>query len=296
MLANIAVTQVGARKQPARGLELPFRCQWFSAPTQAFILDVRGTLSFKGRVLTDDVALVHMNWHRNDLALMRAGADYFGKLFAPLSIEAMNYIEAERGEDDIAFSLTFRVLYQAAEEQKQEMADSRFIPGEVHCAETTANINPVARSAWLKLLSAMEWSEWELIELPTLPFHDDEHLAGALKELRAAQRALRDGENDDALSRCRKAFESAAKHAGKGKTASGFQLLWERAYPDEEAKRPYFDAVVASLSKVSHEFGRHATYPHLSVTRAEALFTVTTTAALLSLIGRQIAAAEVRRR
>ena len=37
-----------------------------------------------------------MNWHRNDLALMRAGADYW-KLFAPLSIEAMNYIEAERG-------------------------------------------------------------------------------------------------------------------------------------------------------------------------------------------------------
>ena len=88
--------------------------------------------------------------------------------------------------------------------------------------------------------SSARWSgsEWELIELPTLPFHDDEHLAGAPEGASGSAESFVTARNDDALSRCRKAFESAAKHAGKGQDRQWLPATLERAYRMRVRSRP----------------------------------------------------------
>jgi hypothetical protein len=291
MPLQISVRTTKGRPAPGRALEAEVKFRWHGG-IRALLLDLDGRVTYNGRVLSDTLAVQRIVW-TDHVSLLEGEREYTGVLVFPLSAEAIRFIEDTRKQADVAVMPEIAVKYQEVRVEVQKLQDSVFHAGRVFWQDANVEMPPIPRSEWLKRLEEMQWSELELFEMPVAPLLADANLTEALRLLREAQDALRMSDHKGVLARCREAFESAAKFQAQGDTKEGFDLLLRRAFPEHEAKRNASDGVIHALSEYAHTLGRHAQYPALHVSRAEAEFAFAATISLFSLLSRRLAKSEV---
>jgi hypothetical protein len=294
-LADLAIQ---GRPGPDRALIIKGSLRWLGAEP-AFLIAVEGTLLFRDQVLTEVIRPRQVNWHGENYAFLRSGIEPAAEFVAPLSPEAIHFVEDQRGDTDPHMKLELRYQWQEvlfrpnAEPDASDEQPIIAYGGRVFWNGTEIFV-PIARSDWLQHLGAMGWSETEVFEVSVLPLREDPNLAEALRLIRDARTALRLGDYKGVLVKCREALESAARYESQGDTQKGFELLLARAFPEHEGKRKTLDPLIRALSEYAHTLGRHAQYPALHVRREEAKFAYTTTVGLFSLMSGRLSTNRTR--
>jgi hypothetical protein len=289
------------RPGPARGLQIPLRMTYVGSSSHGILHGIEGELHFAGKVASAVVSCtkVHFGGGAN-LATIARSMETTAALFAPLSREAIRYIDENRGKDDLNFTLTLRVKWQSAEEVPPP-AGGRvgYKLDPLSWSEQSPNWEPMPSSTWKRCLEQMEYELREVIEIPKLPFSSDPALAEALARLKSAEGHASDGDWRDVSTNCRVAFESLSRYEAPGRdnTKRGFELLLARAYPDSwhAPRRERMNALIQELREFCGYFGPHIDVPPVHPTRAEALLALNTTASLLAALGRALSDAESER-
>ncbi|GAC1344533.1 MAG: hypothetical protein NVSMB27_05630 [Ktedonobacteraceae bacterium] len=277
----VDIRYANGRPGPARALVLQCTLRWL-ATQPVFLLNVSGNMSLQNRVISSPVvfeALAH------PVPAFSREADAGGTFIAPLSRDAVMWIEEARGQHDVSLTLVLNYQYQDAILRD---SDRQLYGGSVHWGQTQASAH-IPRSDWFQRLREMEWSDTAIFEISVMPLQAHPPLTEALRLLHEAQEGLRAGDYKGVLARCREAFESAALYTSpSGNTKEGFELLLADAFPEDEAKRVGLDVTIKGFSKYLHAVGRHAQVPALIVTRGEAEFALATAVSLFSLLSRRL--------
>ena len=287
---NIVAKQITGRPGPNMAIEIAASFEWFRQEP-AFFLGLSGQALFGDKVIGNNVQFQKTYWGNSDqMSIARGSNPHQGKLIIPISGEAIRFIEENRRDQDVPLNVnlqyTWQELIQAPTNNKGEM---RTFAGSVHNDSVTVQECVIKRSDWLKRLAEMKWQEFELFEVAKQPLIHDQNLAIALKRLEEAQIALRGGDYSGVLTKCRAAFESAAKYESNGDTQKGFESLLARAFKDDEKKKQEtMNSVIKGISEYAH-LGRHEQYPTLRIGREEAEFIFCTTASTFSIISRLLA-------
>jgi len=286
------------RPGPDRGLQIPLRMSYVGNTTHAFVISIEGQLLFKGRLVSSGLTCTNVHFgNAATLATFPKDTDLQPMLFAPLSREAIRFIDEGRGRDDLPFNLILRIVWQEADEvPPRDGGRMGWKLGPIHWDNLAPNWEPVPSSTWKRCLEQMEYELRDVIEIPRLPLASDPALAQALLQLKTAEEHARDGDWRDVLNNCRLAFESISRYEAPGRenTKRGFDLLLTRAYPGEwdSARRAGLDALIRSVRDLCSEVGSHIDSPPAHPTRAEALLVLSTSAALVATLGRALSDAE----
>lgn len=289
MSLNLEITGVKGRSGPGRALI--FSCRWKWQDQTAFILGISGTLECHGEIVSNHLMPDEIIWPgNNSTPVVENGREFTGTVVVPLSREALSFIERKRN-GDVSFHLKCRYQYQYYLTWTEGKGQGTAIGGQIGW-NTSGRNHTIPQSEWQKRLKELGWEELQLFEVPMLPLVSDKNLEHALAALTEAESALRGHDHKGVLVKCREALESAAKYESAGDTKRGFELLVARAFPDHESKRVAVSALIQKLSEYAHTLGRHAQYPAVNVTRAEAEFALATTVSLFSLISRRLAGKE----
>src|SRR5262249_59475979 len=113
--------------------------------------------------------------------------------FAPLSSEAISYIEAHRSGAQLAFSLELRVRWQELFELKVGETQIKRVAGPVRWSKPGPNFDPVALTEWHRILSQMEWQDFEFVEVPPEPLQGETKVFGARRDFGRGEEGLRSG-------------------------------------------------------------------------------------------------------
>lgn len=289
-MLSIEIGTVQGRPGPERALLLSGNIKWYAE--DAYLIALEGKLSLNQRIVSDKVYLQQTSWtsvNGRAVGILRRDSNLSGTLVAPLSTEAIKYIEEQTKGQDVSLKLDLRYQYQQIVPWDDPPTRRNFRLGaEVFWLENPANLEPIPLSEWLKRLKEMEWKETQLFEVDVLPLQEDKNLAQALQLLQQAETYLRSGNWKDTIAKCRSAFESAAKYESQGDVKRGFDALLARAFPEHEKKPSVMNDVIKALSEYAHTLGRHEQYPALQVWREEAEFVFTSTVSLFSLLSRRL--------
>jgi hypothetical protein len=286
---DIGLNGIQVKPGSNRTLEFSFNVKsWFGGP--AYLTGLEGQLLYNNFTLSDQIRLTSHQIQSGALLSLDKDSNLFGKFETNISNEAIKYIEENRKDGDIQF--TIKIIYRwqkilnAEKFDFQSIRDGNVPVGPIRWNEATPFIT-VARSTWVQLLKQLKYSEIELFEVNKLSFSEDENLKQAFEFLREAETQLRSGNHDGVLADCKLAFESAAKYAANGKTQKGFELILEKVFPEHKDKQKPFNEIIQSISDFS-QFGRHAGYPHIPISRDEAEFIYIATLDVFSFISRRL--------
>jgi hypothetical protein len=295
MSLELEVLRVVGRPGPERALELECRFRWLGRPP-VFLLALEGTLSWEEHVVSEPVRVREIAWPGGSPAILdRECPDCPATLIAPLSLEALRFLEEQRQGRDVTLQLALRARWQEALDPAREgaIADRPVYVGGPVSWETSVVGIQIPRSEWLKRLSELRWSETELFEVAALPFREDEKLAESYRFLREAEAALRQTDYNSVLCKCFQAIEAAQQYALQGDTRKGFELLLALAFPMPEEKGEAISGILRRLREYA-VLGRPPEYPTFHISREEAEFILTCTLAIFSLISRRVAKSEAR--
>jgi hypothetical protein len=225
-------------------------------------------------------------------ALMTATRSASATLFFPMSGESLRFIETRQNRDAVPFTVRVRLQAQhVLAEAPQHGLEGWTLSPQVWLQEIVASTE-VPLSEWVRRLGEMGWTEISLFEVPILPLVGDPNLSVALDRLRDAETRLRGGDYKGVLTKCRDAFESAARYEAAGDTKRGFDALLERAERGDARKRAPLNAIILALSDFAHQLARHEQYPEIGVSRSEADLCYASTVAIFSLLGRRMSGVE----
>ena len=279
-------------------LQIPLRMSYVGYTTHAFVISIEGQLQFKGRGVSSGLSCTNVHFGNPvSVAAFPKDTEVHPALFAPLSREAIRFIDESRGRDDLTFGLVLRVVWQEADEAPPAAGGRMgWKLGAIHWENLAPNWEPVPSSTWKRCLEQMEYELRDLIEIPRMPMAADPALAQALSLLKKAEDHARDGDWRDVLTNCRSAFESMSRYETPGSrdTKRGFDLLLARAYPAEwdAERRDHMDALIHSVRELCSEFGSHVGSPPVHPTRADAILVLSTTASLVATLGRALSDTE----
>jgi len=281
MSLKATILGVTGRPGPERALFLASRLRWIGID-RAFLLHIGGRVLLNDRVLTDRVHAESLDWEDRNFSLIVRDREVLGTVIAPLSSEALHFVEEERRGGDVFLRLELRYRWQEVIARKRQLPGI-LLGGRIVWEQIAVDV-PLSRDAWLERLQEMGWSERETFEVAVLPLLADRNLAEALRLLDEAQASFRIGDYKDVILRCRAAFESAAKAVSHGDTRKGFELLRAKAFAEHEAKQRAFDKVLGSLAGYAHTLGQRG----MRITRGEAELMLTSTLGVFSLLSRRL--------
>lgn len=283
---NVIAKQITGRPGPNMAIEIAVSLEWF-LQEPAFFLGLSGQAVFGDKVVGDNVQFQKTYWgHSDHMFIARDSNPYQGKLIIPISGEAIRFIEENRRDQDVSLNVNLQYTWQEViQVPANDKGDMRIFAGRVRNDTAPVRECVIKRSDWLKRLAEMKWQEYELFEVAQQPLIHDQNLAIALKRLEEAQIALRGGDYSGVLTKCRAAFESAAKHESNGDTRKGFESLLARAFKGDEKKQNTMSSVIKDISEYAH-LGRHEQYPAIHIGREEAEFIFCATVSTFSMISR----------
>ncbi len=287
---NIYAKQFRGRSGPNMALEIDVTFEWHREPS--FFLGLTGQATHGNAVVSDIVLFQKTYWGDNSSGNTLITQDkyaYGGKLVIPVQDESIRHIEDSRNDQDISLRVDLNYMWQEAiPAPVGNDGQPRFLAGAVRSNTTNVYDCIIKRSDWLKRLAEMKWQEYQSFEVAKQPLLADQNLAVALKRLEEAQTSLRSGDYSGVLTKCRAAFESAAKYEATGAVKEGFMSLLARAFKDDDTKQSAVNGIIASLSQYAH-IGRHEQYPAIHIAREEAEFVFTASVSLFSLLSRRLA-------
>lgn len=288
MSINLKIEECQAKHGTNKSLEFRFNAEsWFGGP--AYLVDLDGRLFYNNYMLSEKIYFNSYNFQSNPMFYLgKENLNFRGNLETHLSTEAIKHIEETRRDGDIQFTLKIIYKWQKIlnpeKMTSENIQDGNVLVGPVRWSVTEPFFG-VARSSWLQILERLGYSEIELFEVNKLSFSNDEKLGKAYEYLQEAKNQLRLNNYDGVLTDCKAAFESAAKFAAAGQVKQGYELISEKVFPGLTEKQKPFNDMIQSISDFM-QLGRHAGYPHISISRAEAEFIYVSTLNILSFVSR----------
>lgn len=141
----------------------------------------------------------------------------------------------------------------------------------------------IPQSDWVKLLSSMQWSELELIEVPSLTIRNSSVPIRAIGRFEEAQHHYRNGNWSETMASCRKVFEALVKEVTDQDNMAQTLLALNQIL-GENPKTDCLDKLINGLSPFLH-LGRHEQQPPFPIGSAEATLALRVTGSILSYIG-----------
>ena len=186
----------------------------------------------------------------------------------------LDAVEAMRDGGDLRFSLTVRASHLGVAQQQAWVTDS--------CSFT------VAQSDWVQLLDGLGYRKLLLLEVPAPDALDVPELAKAAGHLAEAQRLLGRGHAREAVGRCRDSLEAVGNAIGRANMSDLRALLNDHKSMNLDDR---LKAVRYSLLMAAHP-ARHADEcaSRIEYGRDEAVFMLSQTASLLSLVSSRLSA------
>jgi hypothetical protein len=276
----VVIQRLYAEPPPRR--KLKFECRITNpASFDICILDAWVRLEALNGLLVAEGKIFQSMHNRVDPAIIPAGKHGIGAFHVDLPTHVIHQIEQRRTGGDVKLVFSSRVLVSEIY-ASNDMAmlkpphETQFSDGGPDFLEYT-----IPQSEWVKLLKSLGWSELEILEIPSSKLRVIPHLARALQRFEDAQQNYRNGDWEEALMNCRKAFEAIVQdfngELDMSKAREAFvSILGE----GEKANR--FDNLAKSLGDFL-QLGRHET--GISIKRADAELALLLTGALLTYLG-----------
>lgn len=218
-----------------------------------------------------------------DPAIIPANKNTLETLVLELSLMILNYIEEHRDGGDINLIITSRVL--VTEVYTVNEVKTLGVPFETSFGNNLTGFfeYSIPQSKWIELLRNMEWSELEIIELPSSKLRAIPAFVHALSCFEDARKCYRQGNWEETLANCRKVFESIVKCVGKtNEMNKAFEVF--RALIDDDTKAKCINGLVMEFNKFLH-LGRHVQHPSIPIKRTDAQLALQMTGTLLMYLG-----------
>lgn len=272
----ISLHNVSATGLPSRLLHLSFS---FTHPFQENILIVDSWASvttINGAKLTEGSLL---RIHSRELQPKEEG---YGELAIPMTSQALGYIEERRAGGDIELRVNSSILalhYLSNDQSKSFEA----VYGQLDQGKTGGFTYKIHQSEWVRLLGSFQWSELELLEIPsrnlrTLPIPER-----ALRRFEDAVQQYRRGYWESAMANCRMAYEALVKEVSEeDDMRMSPEVLAELLGEPKRAEA--IDKAIFELKDFLH-LARHEQQPTIEVGPADATFAIRVTGAILTYIG-----------
>ncbi|HTK30713.1 MAG TPA: hypothetical protein VL332_02025 [Candidatus Saccharimonadaceae bacterium] len=260
----------------------------------AYVLGIDGRILFANRLISPHLVVKEAHWHGHDASLIEEGQDYTIRLFAPLTSEAIQFVEDERhGVDDLQFALELQVRAQEVEITRAPGTKPQRTFGPINWTKPGPNWDPVSFNKWNACLAAMEWRAWELVQIPRVAFESHPRMGGALLDFKRACASHLKGDWPEVLGNSYKSIERLAGGGGSEDKKAAFNRFLLEAFPDDcdADKRSKLDALIFAVSSFC-QVGRHAGPSAARKPEAEAVLGMT--ASLFALLGRALADAHAR--
>src|SRR5262245_32412312 len=104
MSLKLDVLGVMGRPGPERALLIAGRLRWIGID-RAFLIAICGRLKLDDRVLTDNVTSDSIDWEDRNFSILVRDRECIATFVAPLSPEALHYVEEQRGKGDVFLRL-----------------------------------------------------------------------------------------------------------------------------------------------------------------------------------------------
>jgi hypothetical protein len=251
------------------------------------ILGIDGRLSFGNRLVCEHVLVKEAHWSGgHDIVLIESGSyEHSIVLFAPLSSEAIAFIEETRAGTQLNLSLELRVRWQEVAEVSAGSTGLRRVSGPAHWSRPGPNFDPLPLTEWHRILSEMEWQDWQFVELPLEPFLEVPRLADARGHFERARASFRDGKWPEVLAACHSCLEAIAAGEDTDDKRRAFSAFLLQSLPGGEHadKRAKLDELLGALSAF-YQMGRHVFPRPYDVSRPEASLALNAAGSMLSLL------------
>lgn len=280
----ITVIEYHAEPPPKRKLELT--CNVTNpAAFDICILDAWVRVEALDGLILAEGRLFQSMHNRVDPAIITSGKQGLGAFHIDLPTMVIHHIEQLRAGGDVKLRFSSRVL--VCEVLTLNAVTILKPPYETQFGDKGLGYFEylLPQSEWLKLLKSLSWSELEILELPSSRLRVIPSLGRALKRFEDAQQNYRNGDWEETMMNCRKAFEAIIQDvSGELDMSKAHQVFVSIIGPGEKADR--FDKLAKSLGDFLH-LGRHETHPHISIRRADAEIALLLTGSLLAYLGQQ---------
>ncbi len=284
----ISIVEHRARGFPNRALIL--HCEIRNPnPDALYIADAWLEVRLPGGRHIAEGRLFHALYNLVDPAIVSAGGakTSLGEITIPLTSTALEAIEEVRKGGDLSMQIDSRILVSAVADGSLGPESALRVPIESRFAASQlggAFEFKIPQSEWVKLLRQLEWSEIELMELPTARLRSDQRFARARERLTEAETCLGRGDWEGVLQNCRKAWEAAAIGlTGEEDRNSALPKL--QAYFGEGLKSEHLNSLAKKLGDFLH-LARHDQVERVFITRADAVLAIRLTASLLEYLAR----------
>ena len=280
----VTVTSHYAEPTPKRKLKLECRVS-NPASFDICILDAWLRAEALNGLLLAEGRLFQSMYNRVDPAIIPAGKYGLGAFHIDLEPQVIHHIEQRRAGGDVKLVLYSRVLVSEVCVSNgigtlKPPYETRFGDGNMGYFEYL-----IPQSEWLKLLKSLAWSELEILELPKSRLRAIQPLARALERFEDAEQNYRNGDWEETMMNCRKAFEAIVQDAiGDLNMSKAHQVFVSLLGEGEKTDR--LDKLAKSLGDFLH-LGRHENLPRISIKRADAELALLLTGALLTYLGHQ---------
>ena len=271
------IVNVRASGPPNRKLEVSFR---FRNPTEFTftLLDVWISVTSIAGLELAEGRLLRIHSH-----VVNAGEEGYAEIAVPLSSIALQHIENRRAGGDVDLRISSRVLICQMRETNghpimAKPVQTYFDQGQRGYLEHT-----IPQSDWVKLLSSMQWSELELLEIPSRNLRSLPIPSRALKRFEDAQRHYRQGLWPETMASCRMVIEAFVKEV-TGQDDMTEALLAISELIGHGPKADTLDKLIRGFSPFL-QLARHEQEPPISIGPADATLALRVTGSIIAFIG-----------
>ena len=230
--------------------------------------------------------LFHVLNNRNDAAVLTPNTDSFSEIVIPLPPNILRDIEEHRsGTDNVELTVISRVLACYSHSTKELRKPGLSAPFETSLEDNAEHQMgyfkyTIPQSEWVKHLRLMQWSDIELLELPSGAFSPSPEFNRAVRLLDEAQSSFLNGDWKATMMHCRRAVEAAAYDlSGEPEKKKAPLKELARIIP-EEKKSACIDELLKYTGQFCH-LGRHESGKEIAIGRDDALLALQVTASLL---------------
>lgn len=273
----LAITNGHASGLPNRQVRLGFR---YTNPFEIAItiLDAWFSISSIGGMEIAQGRLLRSHGSQVD-----SREESYAELIVPISASILQNIEARRAGGDVDLRISSHVLIC----QIQEISGARIMsdPSQSYFDQGNRGYFEyiIPQSDWIKLLASMQWSELELIEIPSRNLRALPIPARAIKRFEEAQHHYRQGQWSETLASCRMAFEALVKEVtGQNDMAQALPALKQLLGDNPKTNR--LDKLISDFSQFLH-LARHEQQPPVVIGPAEAMLALRVTGSIIAYIG-----------
>jgi hypothetical protein len=204
------------------------------------------------------------------------------ELFIPMTTYIIQNIEQTRKGSDVFLQIRTNALLCTTLHKGKSIVLGEPIRSQFNQDNRGAIEHKIPQSEWVKLLSEMQWSELELIEIPNSIIRAIPELDRAIICYKDAQKQYREGHWSQAVINCRSVFEALVKDATEQNKMSLAPDAINKLIGEGPKSDSINDLIIGLTSLL--QLARHQQQPQIEIDPSEATIAIRVTGSILTYI------------